>query len=407
MENILSSLSVAFIGGVATSFTPCVYPLIPVTLAIFGATAEIPRWKAFCLSLSYVLGMAVMYTSLGLLSAFTGSLFGEALRNPWIISGMGLFLLILSLYTLDIIKFDAAYRLQSKASAIGGRGFIGSFLMGTASGVVAAPCAAPLLITILGLAAQTQSALLGSLLLFTYAFGFGLIFLFLGTFSGLVHKLPRSGDWLYVIKFAISTLLLMVAIFLIRPLLPDVRTIFSSTGNILLVIFCGVIAFLSATIGYRKHPKAVKFLCAALLAASLFQIYEGKQPASPSKETKAQWANSIEEAKTTSRDRNVILVDFYADWCANCKEYESKIFVQPKVTEAFRSFSLARIDLTLNDEVADSIQEKYSIKGLPSIIFLCPSGNEISNSRIEGFLNEQGFIDHLLSVIARAEKSCL
>jgi len=400
------SIFMAFVGGFAASLTPCVYPLIPVTLAIFGATSEVSRMRAFALAVTYVIGMALMYTSLGIVSALGGSLFGHFLGNPWLIASMCLFLITLSLFTLDIIKFDLAYRLQTRAGRIGGSGFAGAFLMGTVSGLVAAPCAAPLLITILGIAAKTQSAWRGAALLFSYALGFGLIFIALATFSGLVRKLPKSGPWLNLVKFTISAALLAVAIFLLQPLVGHLDFSLPGVDKLFLLLVLSTIAFLIATIGYRRNLGWVKFLCSIVLALCLYELFaptpyidRTQQDGPP-----LVWADSIERAlEQAHSQKQVAMIDLFADWCATCKQLEVKTFAAPQVAEELSKLALARVDLTRQDEKAKTIQKTYRVRGLPAVLFLCAGGQEIEGSRISGFMAADDFRTHLRAVLQKAD----
>ena len=342
-----------------------------------------------------------MYTSLGVVSAYTGALLGTALQSPWTVAVMCLFLITLSLYTLDIIQVDLAYKIQARASLIGGKGYLGAFLMGTVSGLVAAPCAAPLLITILGLAAHSANPLWGALLLFVYALGFGLLFLALGTFSGLIHKLPRSGDWLHIVKFFISAALLTVAIFLIRPLLPAVNLQLDPGQAALFVSVFGLIALLVATIGRRRHLRSIKFLCACVLAIALYQLVF-ERPSPPATAVDIRWESNVDRAiAMATQKRQLVMIDFFAEWCAACKQLEQNTFRDPAVQDKLRALSLARVDLTLASDLTDAVQQRFVLLGLPSILFLCPNGVELPDTRLEGFKDPTQFLDHLARVQAK------
>ena len=142
----IAQLGIVFAAGFLSSLTPCVYPLIPVTLALFGVNADISRTQGFALALCYVLGIATTYTTLGIFCAFTGALFGALLGNMWVVLGMCLLLILLSLYTLDVFVLRLGSKLETKCSKIGGKGFLGAFSMGLVSGVIAAPCIGPVLL---------------------------------------------------------------------------------------------------------------------------------------------------------------------------------------------------------------------------------------------------------------------
>lgn len=206
----LLAYPLVFGAGLVTSLTPCVYPLIPVTVSILGAKKAESRGKAFLLALSYVLGIAVTYAALGAFAALTGALFGEVASNPWVNLAMAAILAALSLNMLEVFHF----RLPGLAGASAGQrktGFVSNFVLGLVFGLVASPCTAPVLGAILLWVGQTGSVVRGSSLLFVFALGMGAFLLAVGTFSSLATTLPKSGDWMVRVKIAMGTLLLAMA----------------------------------------------------------------------------------------------------------------------------------------------------------------------------------------------------
>lgn len=206
----LLAYPLVFGAGLITSLTPCVYPLIPVTVSILGAKKAESRGKAFLLALSYVLGIAVTYAALGAFAALTGALFGEVASNPWVNIAMAVILAALSLNMLEVFHF----RLPGLAGASAGQrktGFVSNFVLGLVFGLVASPCTAPVLGAILLWVGQTGSVVRGSTLLFVFALGMGAFLLAVGTFSSLATTLPKSGDWMVRVKIAMGTLLLAMA----------------------------------------------------------------------------------------------------------------------------------------------------------------------------------------------------
>lgn len=206
----LLAYPLVFGAGLVTSLTPCVYPLIPVTVSILGAKKAESRLKSFLLALSYVLGIAVTYAALGAFAALTGAMFGEVASNPWVNIAMAVVLAALSLNMLEVFHF----RLPGLAGASAGQrksGFVSNFVLGLVFGLVASPCTAPVLGAILLWVGQTGSVVRGSSLLFVFALGMGAFLLAVGTFSSLATTLPKSGDWMVRIKIAMGTLLLAMA----------------------------------------------------------------------------------------------------------------------------------------------------------------------------------------------------
>lgn len=199
-----------FGAGLLTSLTPCVYPLIPVTVSILGAKKAESKGRAFLLALAYVLGIAVTYAALGAFAALTGSLFGEVASSPWVNIGMGALLAALSLNMLEVFQF----KLPGFAGASAGArkaGILPNFLLGLAFGLVASPCTAPVLGAVLLWVGKSGSVVRGSSLLFVFALGMGTFLLAVGTFSSLATTLPKSGNWMIRIKTVMGILLLGMA----------------------------------------------------------------------------------------------------------------------------------------------------------------------------------------------------
>ncbi len=208
------SFVVAFLGGVLASFTPCVYPMIPITAGFVGSrNLGGSRFRGFVLSSVYVVGIAVTYAGLGMVAALTGRFFGEISTNPWVYFVLANIIILLGLSMLEVFEIP----MLSPGSEVDARGFIGVFVMGIVSGFMAGPCTAPVLGVVLAYVATTQDVILGASLLFVFAFGMGILLIAVGTFSGLVAALPQSGEWMVKIKKVMG--LLMIALgeyFLIR-----------------------------------------------------------------------------------------------------------------------------------------------------------------------------------------------
>ena len=205
----ISAILVVFAAGVLTSLTPCVYPMIPVTVAYIGGAAAGNRRRAVALSLTYVLGMAVMYAALGVVAAMLGKIFGEFTRSPWVFGAVGVIVAVLGLGMLDLFTIPALMTgIQGQGKRRGG--FVGAGLMGIAAGFVAAPCTAPVLGALLAYVGQTRDVVWGGSLLFVFALGLGMLLMVLGIFSGLLTSLPKAGAWMDRVKkgFGIAMVLI-------------------------------------------------------------------------------------------------------------------------------------------------------------------------------------------------------
>ncbi|RME60425.1 MAG: DUF255 domain-containing protein [Candidatus Dadabacteria bacterium] len=413
LSNPGTALFLSFLAGVLSSLTPCVYPLIPVTVAIFskktGEKESESKAQVIFASLVYVLGVVLMFTSLGVIAAKSGMIFGSFLSNPFIAVLLGIFVILLALYTLDIVPLPFLAKLQGLGTLNKAKGIVGIFLMGLLSGIVAAPCIGPLLIVILGIVSKSSNLIFGASLLAAYGVGFSLLFFLVGVLSGFARSLPRPGKWLYGVKFIIAVSLFVVALFLLQPVLKNLFTSFSLIRNIIFLSILTFLAGVSALIGFRKTNSFLKILAALVLAivfnSSVLNLW-GPLYAYSKKDTSTVhltkglfWYAKIESAVAAAKERNsIIMVDLYADWCAACKEYELKTFADPRVKAKLKEIVLARIDFTEMNEVTDKIVKKFKVKGLPTILFLTPKGKEIPDTRLEGFVNADGFLAHLKKV---------
>ncbi len=197
------SIFLSYIGGVLVSLTPCVYPMIPILLGVIGATESHRKIEAFMLSLSYVLGLSLTYTSLGVFASLTGIFFGRIATDPWTLFIFGNICFLLAFWMMEWINIPGF----SSSRGVQKRGYLGSFLIGILSGLVIAPCTSPVLAGLLIYIANSRDVLLGGLMLFTFSLGMTTLLLLIGTFSGIAKQLPRPGKWMVWIKRGLALLL--------------------------------------------------------------------------------------------------------------------------------------------------------------------------------------------------------
>ncbi|HXT16780.1 MAG TPA: cytochrome c biogenesis protein CcdA [Gemmatimonadaceae bacterium] len=216
--NPLKALPFVFAGGVLTSLTPCIYPMIPITAAIVGGTtvgdpgAKPARWRPVILTVSYVLGLALVYSALGLFAGMTGTLFGSVSSNPWLYFVMANVLLLASLAMLDVLPVRVPTAILERAASAGTAGRVsGAFTMGAMSGLVAAPCSAPVMAAVLTWVSSTKSAGLGFLYLFVFSLGMCTLLVVVGLSSGAIARLPRAGMWMVWIKRVFALVMIGVA----------------------------------------------------------------------------------------------------------------------------------------------------------------------------------------------------
>jgi cytochrome c-type biogenesis protein len=217
LSSPLRALPAVFIGGVLTSLTPCIYPMIPITAAIVGGTsvsetARPPRWRPAFLTLTYVLGLALVYSALGLFAGMTGTLFGSVSTNPWLYFAMANLLLLAALAMLDVLPVRVPNAILRRASSAGTAGRAsGAFTMGAMSGLVAAPCSAPVMAAVLTWVSTTKSAALGFTYLFVFSLGMCTLLVVVGLSSGSIARLPRAGLWMVWVKRFFALVMIGVA----------------------------------------------------------------------------------------------------------------------------------------------------------------------------------------------------
>lgn len=215
----LTAIPLLFLAGVLTSLTPCIYPMIPITAAIVGGESvgrrpgvDTPRWRPIALTLSYVLGLALVYATLGLLAGLTGTLFGTVSSNPWSYFAMANLLVIFALVMLDVVPLRMPSALMGRAAQAGSGGQIaGAFVMGGASGLVAAPCSAPVMAAVLTWVGTTRSGLLGFIYLFVFSLGMCTFLIVAGISTGALARLPRAGAWMLWVKRIFAFIMLGAA----------------------------------------------------------------------------------------------------------------------------------------------------------------------------------------------------
>ncbi len=366
----------AFVGGVLTSLTPCVYPLIPITLSIFGARGEnVSRARAITLACVYVGGIGVMYTSLGVGVALTGRAFGTFMGSPWVIVPIAALFLVMAASMFGAFELNLPMGLQTRLSQLGGAGFGGAFVMGLVGGIIAAPCTGPVLASLLAFVATTKSVAFGGSLLFTYALGMGVLFFFLAASAA---SLPKSGAWMETVKSVFGVVMIVAALYFLRnvwkPLYRygDWRQQFAlwNGGAILVGVALGGIhlSFHDAWLARVRKGVGVAAIC-----AGSFGMIAWSLTAEPLKAL--EWIKGEQPALAASQAQHKpVLLDFSADWCIPCKEMEHVFSVEGVQRELSR-YVIAKVDCTDDDDASvKALKVKYHADTLPTVVLLSPSG---------------------------------
>jgi thiol:disulfide interchange protein DsbD len=387
-----------FLGGLALNLTPCVYPMIPITVSYFGGqTRGRPRQTAG-FALLYLLGMATMYSALGLVAAFTGSLFGAALQNKIVLVVIALVMIGLAMSMFGYYEI----RIPEKLAGVAGtakQGRMGSFLMGLTVGIVAAPCIGPFVLGLLTFVGEQGSLVLGFSLFFVLALGLGLPFVVLAMASGSISRLPKSGEWMEWVRRLFGVVLLAMAAYFLRPVLGD-HLYYGLLGALL--VFGGVM------LGWVSKVRASTLLFVALrrfvgVAAPLYGLYVALAPGhilGRPHTADTAWAPYAETtlARAAAEGRPVV-IDFAADWCMPCKELEHKTFSQQEVINATKNVVTMKADLTQHGSAdVRALRKRYDIRGVPTIVFIDAHGKERPELRAVQYIDKTEFLRRLSAV---------
>ncbi len=406
-----------FLGGLALNLTPCIYPLIPITISYFGGQAQGKKGGAVLHAFIYVVGMAATYSILGVIAAFTGSLFGAALTYPPILAGIALIMIALALSMFDVYEFRMPAFLN-RAAGTSKKGFFGSFFMGLTVGIIAAPCIGPFVLGLLTYVGNKGNVLLGFSLFFALALGLGVPFLILGIFSGSINRIPRSGAWMVWVRKIFGFILVAMAVYFLRTLFPNPLA-YDLTMAVTLLLAGIYMAWIEGTPStgrvfpfIRNVIGVVFFVLAVYAAVTGVQGYMENRTTEMLKSISAaggrvtlnavDWQPYSEEALAAAlKTGRPIFIDSTADWCIACHELDAKTYSRPEIIEVSRKFVCLRADLTRNgDEKVKAFYKKYAAKGCPTLIFLKPDGQEIGELRGVGFEDKDVFLAKMKKALA-------
>lgn len=379
-----SLLALAFGGGVLLSLTPCVYPIIPITVAAFGAR-NVSRPRALVLSLSYVLGIASMYSALGVWAASTGRLFGALLAEPWVTGTFGGLFALLAAISFGWVPAVESWlsRTPSRIVRMGGASLGGAYIMGLVAGVMFAPCVGPFVVGILAYVATTGDVVLGAALLGSTALGMGLLFVVIGTLANEGARMPKPGAFLPLSRFVLGLLLLTAAIYYLSLSLSGPLT------NALMMAGLGI-AVLSGwrmAAGHSQLRWVVVGLGVGALAIGMTYRSVGNE--SPS----LQWRTDIDAALADARVTNrFAIVDFTADWCLVCHELDQATFQHPDVAALLRNALRIRVDATQIDSAIESVFSRFGVLGLPNVVLIDPRGQIVEHARVVSFISPDDYV---------------
>jgi thioredoxin:protein disulfide reductase len=418
-DNTLGTILLFFIAGLLLAFTPCVFPMIPILSSIIVGQGEaITTRKAFILSITYVLAMASTYTVAGIIAGLFGSNLQAAFQNPWILGTFSAVFVALAFSMFGFYELQLPSAIQSKLTEVSnkqqGGSLIGVAIMGLLSALIVGPCVAPPLMGALIYIGQTGDPWLGGVALFALSMGMGLPLVAIGTAGG--KFLPRAGGWMDAVKAVFGVMLLGVAVWMLERILPDEITML--LWALLLIgsaIYMGALDTIrEGASGWRKLWKMTGLVM--MLQGTLMMIGLAAGNTDPLQPLKginfgggvaaAKPAHLVFKKVATIEDleREVsaaasqgksVMLDFYADWCVSCKEFEKYTFSDPQVLAALDNSVALQADVTDNNDAQQALLKRFGLIGPPGIIFYNTSGTELTPHRVVGFMKPDEFATHI------------
>lgn len=410
----LYAAGAALVGGFLVSLTPCVYPMIAITVSIFGARQAKSRAQGLLLSTAFVAGIIAMFVPLGVVAGLTGSLFGSLLSNRWVNVAICLVFVALAASMFGAFEMVLPDRLMQRLSGVGGIGYGGAFLLGLVSGIVAAPCTGPVLTGILVWIGKTQSPWLGAGAMTAFSVGLGIPFWIVGTFA---VSLPKSGKWMLWVKSFFGVVLVVAGLYFLNIAFPalskyaraDALFLGAAVAAIVVGALLGAIHLDWSDAG--RLVKLRKAVGIALMTIGGFSVVGSwlavpESAASPAPDAAGgpllTFLHSEPEATAKAKaERRPLLVDFTADWCIACGKLDRQTFSDARVRAKAGHFVAVKVDVSIDEnlpdeeqekleEQFDKIKDKYRVVGLPTVILFDSSGKE--HARITDFVGPDEFL---------------
>ncbi|HEX2734043.1 MAG TPA: cytochrome c biogenesis protein CcdA [Polyangiaceae bacterium] len=376
----------AFGFGLLVSLTPCVYPMVTITVSVFGAQSARSRWQAFALSFAFMLGLVAMFTPLGITAALTGKTFGSELSNPWVVVALSAFFLALAASMFGAFDLDLPQGLKNRLAGAGGAGYLGAFVLGLVCGPIAAPCTGPFLWGLLAWIAKTGSVALGSVAMASFAVGLGTPFFLVGA---LAMQLPKSGRWMVHVKSVMGMMLTLVALYFLGNAFPTLRQWarpgmgFAAICVVVVLVGIGFGAVHKSFDEPDWSARVSKALGILLVCAGGFGLVSGLT--TPDRtltwESESVEGNLMERLKLAKSKAETegrpMFMDFTASWCGACKEIENKTFPAESVQRAAGRFIALQMDMSDDaDPAVSQLSKQYEIRGLPTLILFDAKGQE-------------------------------
>jgi len=387
----------ALAGGFLVSLTPCVYPMVAITVSVFGGRQTKSRWEGALLSAFFVLGIVAMFVPLGVAAGLTGSMFGSVLQSKWVVVAISLLFLAMAASMFGAFELALPAALTNRLATVGGLGYKGAFALGMVCGLIASPCTGPVLTGILTFIAKSQSASLGAGAMAAFALGLGAPFFVVGAFA---VQLPKSGRWMVHVKSLLGIVLVIVALYFLGSVFPLLTRYASPTALFLGITGAVVVVGLALGAVHRDFAEPgpgnrfAKGAGIALVTIGGFLLVVGAI-----KPTRTlAWEHELEQARAKAlREQRPLLVDFTATWCGACKELDKLTFSEPRVATEAGRFVAVKVDATNSDDPkVEAAMEQFKVVGLPTVVVHDSTGQEAV--RCTDFVAADPFLDAIKTV---------
>ncbi len=423
-DSALSTLLIFFGLGILLAFTPCVLPMVPILSGIIlGGDCQNSRWRGLFLSIVYVLAMSVAYTVAGVLAGLSGNNLQALFQQPWIIISFSTLFVLLSLSLFGFYRIQIPSFIQAKIQQISGSQkngqYLGAAVMGVLSALIVGPCVAPPLVAALMVVSQHGDPLLGGAALFMLSLGMGAPLIILGASSS--HWLPKAGAWMEAINRFFGVLLIALAIWMLERILPVTWSLYLwgswlvfagvylaglrsdkpgsgwdqlRWGAALLTLFYGLLVIIGAASGGNQLFQPLQHLASSNRSVASDSGHSQALPFIAS----SSLAELNRQQQLAKQNSQYLMLDFYADWCVSCKQMEQDTFSSSKIQQKLSAFRLLQADVTDYTDEHRALMKQVSVVGPPSILFFSPDGQELSGSRLVGYMGPEQFLKHLNTV---------
>jgi thiol:disulfide interchange protein DsbD len=391
-RGLLYALVAFFLFGMALNLTPCVYPVIPITISFFAQGAKPGQPRQWLPPLFYMLGIALVFALLGLVSSLAGKQWGFLFQSTWFVVAVAMVLLVMAASMFGAFEITVPSFLLTRASQVR-QGAAGSLVMGLLVGFLIAPCAAGIIVGLVGLVAKLGLVVQGTLLFFAMGLGLGLPYLVLAMFSAGLSSLPRSGMWMVWVKKIFGLVLVGLALYFLLPQVKRAYNVHYMMFGVL-TIFSGLyLGFLDHLPGIKRTFTIIRSVTGVLIVlVGLWLVHASTTPPRTTPDWIYYKGQPLTELQTPGRP---LLLDFYAEWCTPCKKMDRVTFGDPRVLDAARNWTFVKVDCTQPDATLKQLQNDLRVSGYPTVILIGRDGVERVDLRMVEYTGPLTMLERL------------